>query len=106
MTGTAPGTQAASGTDTKTGTDTAAPTGMTTVPLSASGSSLEECADDLNDFVATLGRYSCPVLAFAFRAHLSAILQALVVHGEWSSEHAAAFLNDMMRETLEPDARE
>ncbi len=64
---------------------------------------LEECADEMNDFVATLGRYPHTVLAFVLRAHLCGILQALMAHGGWSSAHAAAFLEDMVAETLEPD---
>ncbi len=60
----------------------------------------EECADEMNEFVATLDRYPHAVLAFVLRAHLSGIVQALVAHGEWNSARAAAFLEDLGRETL------
>jgi hypothetical protein len=64
----------------------------------------EECADELNDFINTLQRYPHTLLAFALRAHLAGLLQALRVHGLWTHEEVAAFLEDMERETLEPQA--
>ncbi len=70
---------------------------------SSTAATFEECADEMNDFVATLGRYPDTVLAFALRAHLAGILQALMAHGGWSSAQAAAFLEDMRRETLETE---
>jgi hypothetical protein len=61
----------------------------------------EECADELNDFVATLQKYPDTVLAFALRAHLCGLLQALQAHGQWSREEVATFLGEMEQETLE-----
>jgi hypothetical protein len=64
----------------------------------------EECADELNDFVATLHRYPHTVLAFALREHLCGLLQALRAHGQWSDEEVATFLEELEHETLQPGA--
>jgi hypothetical protein len=61
----------------------------------------EECVDELNDFVAALQRYPHTVLAFALRAHLCGLLQALQTHGEWSGEEVKTFLEELQQETLQ-----
>jgi hypothetical protein len=62
----------------------------------------EECADELNDFVATLQRYPHTVLAFALRAHLCGLLQALRAHGQWSEAEVKGFLQELEHEALWP----
>ena len=64
----------------------------------------EECADELNDFIATLERYPPNVLAFVLRAHLAALLQALLLYGLWTSEEVADFLLETQRDVLQPEA--
>jgi hypothetical protein len=66
----------------------------------------EECVDELNDFVTTLDRYPHTVLAFALRAHLCGLLQALQAHGQWSGGQIAAFLEELEQETLRPATAE
>jgi hypothetical protein len=66
----------------------------------------EECADELNDFINTLERYPHTLLAFALRAHLSGLLQALLVHGRCTREEVTTFLQEMQRETLHPDSQD
>lgn len=61
----------------------------------------EECADELNDFLVTLERYPHTVLAFALRAHLCGLLQALRTRGEWSEEDLVAFVEEMSVELAE-----
>lgn len=61
----------------------------------------EECADELNDFVVTLDGYPHTVLAYALRAHLSGLLQALLSHGQWSRADVEAFLEELEEETLQ-----
>ncbi len=61
----------------------------------------EECADELNDFLITLERYPHTVLAFALRAHLCGLLQALRLQGEWSEEDLVAFVDEMCIEVRE-----
>ena len=73
------------------------------MPMTATPGTFEECADELNDFINTLDRYPHTVLAFVLRAHLSGLLQALLFHGLWTREDIATFLEDMERETLDPD---
>jgi hypothetical protein len=60
----------------------------------------EECADELNDFLNTLERYPHAVLAFALRAHLSGLLQALLLQGGCTREEVTTFLQEMEQETL------
>lgn len=69
----------------------------------SSPGTFEECADELNDFINTLERYPHTLLAFALRAHLSGLLQALCAHGRWTREEVTAFLDDMEQEILHPD---
>jgi hypothetical protein len=69
--------------------------------MTASVGTFEECADELNDFIGSLERYSPTVLAFVFRAHLSGLLQALRMQGRCTDEDLASFLEDMTREVLE-----
>jgi len=62
----------------------------------------ERCADQLDDFVATLEEYPQTVLAFALRAHLCGLLQALRAEGLWSAADLATFLAEMVSEAA-PD---
>ena len=65
----------------------------------------EECADELNDFINTLERYPHTQLAFALRAHLSGLLQALLINGQCTREEVTTFLQEMEHETLHPDSQ-
>ena len=68
------------------------------MPDSATSGTLEECADELNDFVATLTAYPPTVLAYALRAHLDGLLRALEIHGEWTVQEIAAFVDELASE--------
>src|SRR5579862_6276615 len=68
----------------------------------ATTGTFEECADELNDFVATLQHVPHTVLAFALRAHLSGLLQSLRAHGQWSDEEVREFLHELEHEALWP----
>ena len=76
------------------------PGGFFVTSISTTGT-FEECADELNDFVATLRRYPHTVLAFALRAHLCGLLQALQAHGQCSSGEVATFLEELEHEALQ-----
>jgi hypothetical protein len=67
----------------------------------ATTGTFEECADELNDFVATLQSYPHTVLAFALRTHLCGLLQALRAHGQWSVEEVTTFIEELEHEALE-----
>lgn len=71
------------------------------VSISTTGT-FEECADELNDFVATLQKYPHTVLAFALREHLCGLLQALRAHGQWSDVEVETFLQELQQEALWP----
>ncbi len=70
---------------------------------STAEASLEQCADEMNDFVASLANYPDTVLAFALRAQLSAMLQALQTAGVWSRAEVVGFLESFTNETLEEE---
>jgi hypothetical protein len=75
------------------------------VPDSAdSEGTVEECIDEINDFVATLGHYPPTVLALALRAHLTSLLRALQAHGDSNPEEVAEFLAELGREALQQEA--
>lgn len=73
------------------------------MPRISTPGTFEECADELNDFIATLQHYPPTVLAFVLRAHLSALLQALLIYSLWARDDVATFMQDMQREIFDPD---
>lgn len=62
--------------------------------------SLEQCIDQIDQFVETLVGYQQPVLAYALRTHLSALLRALVDSRACSREEVRQFLVELEHETL------
>ncbi|MBS0419025.1 MAG: hypothetical protein JSR66_15030 [Proteobacteria bacterium] len=74
------------------------------MPRISTPGTFEECADELNDFIATLQRYPPNVLAFVLRAHLAALLQALLLYGLWTPDEITSFLQDTQRDVLQPEA--
>jgi hypothetical protein len=62
---------------------------------------VEECVDEIDDFVATLERYPPAVLAIALRSHLAGLLRVLREHGDWSDSQMSDFLRDLTCEVLE-----
>src|SRR5258708_30180655 len=77
--------------------------GATTMSLAEtrSDATVEECLDELNDFVTGLQRYSPTVIAVALRVHLGTLLQALL-EGEMCTREE---VRDFVKE-LERDARQ
>ncbi len=70
------------------------------MPKTQTQCTFEECADELNDFINTLERYPLTVLAFVLRAHLTGLLQALLLSGLWTRDEVATFVGDMEHEVL------
>ena len=62
---------------------------------------IEECVEDIDDFLATLGHYPPAALAIALRAHLAGLLQVMRERGDWSDEHIRDFLQDLANEIEE-----
>ena len=63
---------------------------------------VEECLDELNDFVAGL-RYSPTVLAVALRVHLEALLQSLLEEKVCTREEVRDFVRELERDALQYD---
>jgi len=64
---------------------------------------IEECIDEINDFVATLGRYPPTVIAIAMRVHLENLLSALLELNLCTRQEIREFTRELERETLEYD---
>jgi hypothetical protein len=61
---------------------------------------VEECLDELNDFLAGL-RYPPAILAVALRVHLEALLQALLEGRICTREEVRDFVRELEREALQ-----
>jgi hypothetical protein len=61
---------------------------------------MEECIDEIDAFMDGLERYPPPLLAFALRAHLAALLQAILEKQVWTREHARQFVLELEQEAL------
>jgi len=59
---------------------------------------LEECLDELHEFLAALERYAPSVVAVALRVHLGALLQALLAGGLCSAEEVRDFIRELERD--------
>jgi hypothetical protein len=62
---------------------------------------VEQCLDELNDFLGGLQRYSPTVLAVALRVHLETLLQALLEGKICTPEEVRDFLRELEREVLQ-----
>ena len=62
---------------------------------------VEECLDELNDFIMDLQRYSPTLLAVALRVHLSTLLQALLEGQLCSREDVRDFVRELERDALQ-----
>ena len=82
-------------------TDAGAPP-MTFTDARSEGT-VEECLDELNDFMAQLERYAPPVLAMALRVHLGALLQALLEKELCTREEMRDFVRELERDALQND---
>jgi hypothetical protein len=62
---------------------------------------VEQCLDELNDFLGGLERYPPTVLAVALRVHLETLLQALLEGKVCTPEEVRDFLRELEREALQ-----
>jgi hypothetical protein len=69
-----------------------------------SAETLEECLDEINDFVATLERYPPTALAMAMSVHLESVLRALLECELCTRQQVRELVQDLERELLEQDA--
>ena len=73
---------------------------MLNPPATSVAASIEECVDELDQFVVTLERYPETVLAFAMRVHLAALLRAMVENQVCSRGDVRQFLFSLEHEAL------
>ena len=67
---------------------------------------LEECLDEINDFVLTLDRYPPRMIAVAMRAHLEILLRALLECDMCTRQELKTFVREIEQEVLEEDEAE
>jgi len=65
---------------------------------------VEECLDELNDFIAGLERYPPTVLAVAMRVHLESLLHALLEGNVCTREEVRDFVRELERDALQYEA--
>jgi hypothetical protein len=69
-------------------------------PDESSDGSIEECVDEIDDFIERLDCYAPPVLAYALRAHLAGLLRAMVDGHVCTREHVRQFVLELEQEAL------
>lgn len=66
-----------------------------------SEATVEECLDELNDFILGLDRFAPTVLAVALRVHLASLLQALLEGDLCTREDLRDFVRELERDALQ-----
>jgi hypothetical protein len=61
---------------------------------------IEQCVDEIDDFIETLERYPEPVIAMALRVHLGALLRAMVDDQLCSREQVREFVAALEQDAL------
>ena len=74
---------------------------MSLQDLTTAAETIEECLDEINDFVATLERYPPTALAVAMSMHLESVLRALLECQLCTRQQVRELVQDMERELLE-----
>ena len=74
---------------------------MSFTDVARSEGTVEECLDELNDFVSGLQRYSSTCIAVALRVHLETLLQALLEASVCTREEVRDFVRELERDALQ-----
>jgi hypothetical protein len=61
---------------------------------------IEQCVDEIDDFIETLELYPEPVIALALRVHLGALLRAMVDEQICSREQVLEFVATLEQEAI------
>ena len=77
---------------------------MSLQDLTIAADTIEECLDEINDFVATLERFPPTALAVAMSMHLESVLRALLECGLCTRQQVRELVQDLERELLGQDA--
>ena len=67
---------------------------------------LEECLDEINDFVQTLDRYPPRMIALAMRAHMEILLRALLDCDMCTRQELRTFVRELEQEVLDEEDAE
>jgi hypothetical protein len=73
---------------------------MSSNPDQLSHGEIEQCVDEIDEYIERLDRYPPPVLAFALRAHLAGLLRAMVDSHVCSREQVRQFVLELEQEAL------
>jgi hypothetical protein len=76
---------------------------MSLADTERSDGAVEQCLDELNDFIGGLQRYSPTVLAVALRVHLETLLQTLLEARICTPEEVRDFVRELERDALQYD---
>jgi hypothetical protein len=68
--------------------------------MDANAGAMEECLDELDEFIGTLERYPDSVIAMSMRMHLAALLRAMVDSRLWTREDVREFVIALEQEAL------
>lgn len=74
---------------------------MSLTDLKPVDGSVEQCLDELNDFMAGMQRYSPTTQAIALRVHLESLLQAMLEGDLCTREEVRDFARELEREALQ-----
>ena len=74
---------------------------MSFIDTERNDGAVEQCLDELNDFLSNLQRYAPTTLAVALRVHLEALLQALLGGKICTLEEVRDFVRELEREALQ-----
>lgn len=77
---------------------------MSFTDIAPDDGTVEECLDELNDFIASLEHYSPTVLAVALRVHLEGLLHALLEGKICTREEVRDFVRELERDALQYEA--
>ncbi len=64
---------------------------------------IEQCLDEMNDFVATLDRYAPTTIAVAMSIHLQSILRALLECSVCTRQQVREFVEELEEEIFDED---
>lgn len=74
---------------------------MSLTDVKPADGSVEECLDELNDFMAGLQHYAPAVQAVALRVHLESLLHAMLEGGVCTREEVRDFVRELGRDALQ-----
>jgi hypothetical protein len=65
---------------------------------------IEECLDEIDEFIGTLQRFSDPVIAESLRVHLASLLRSMIESNQCTGADVHEFVTAIEREALGMDS--